>query len=315
MNRTIFISSTFTDLQFHRKAVWSLLEKFDVVVRGMERFGARQETPLATCMAELEQSDIYVGIVALKLGSIEPNSGKSYTQLEYERACELKKEILIYLVDEKNAKVSVENIDFGERREKLLAFKSILKERHTVDWFTTEADLASKLGHRLRELLASKSAEPAPTDEFVRAEGVLSNFLLLPRVHSGTEVRVRVKLPKQFSPASRGVCNAFNLQFGATIVGEIQVLAPSGVSALDTLLVPSEYAPVMLAHAGKELDIYATPAFSPDNIKSFRGKLGSYSTTFWTAESNIYDGPPSGLETSYREVEGAITLVLTKVAS
>src|SRR3989304_7664596 len=46
MRKTIFVSSTFRDLASHRKAVWGLLEEFDVSVRGMEEFGARTETPL-----------------------------------------------------------------------------------------------------------------------------------------------------------------------------------------------------------------------------------------------------------------------------
>ncbi len=95
MRRTVFVSSTFQDLQVHRKAVWEVLETFDVVVRGMEQFGARGGTPLQTCLVEVEQADIYVGIIAFRHGSIEPTSGKSYTQLEYERALELSKEVLI----------------------------------------------------------------------------------------------------------------------------------------------------------------------------------------------------------------------------
>lgn len=100
MQHTIFVSSTFVDLQSHRKAVWDTLAEFDVAVRGMEQFGARTETPLQTCLFEVDQADIYVGIIAFRLGSIESQSGKSYTQLEYERALTRSKEILIYLVDE-----------------------------------------------------------------------------------------------------------------------------------------------------------------------------------------------------------------------
>ncbi|HXM50058.1 MAG TPA: DUF4062 domain-containing protein [Pyrinomonadaceae bacterium] len=66
MNKTVFISSTYDDLKEYRRAVWELLEKFDVNVRGMEQFGARKEAPLATCLAEVEQSDIYLGVFADK---------------------------------------------------------------------------------------------------------------------------------------------------------------------------------------------------------------------------------------------------------
>lgn len=89
MQRTVFISSTYEDLKKHRRKVWDILEKYNVNVRGMEKFGARKETSLETSLAEVGVSDIYVGIIALRLGSINKETGKSITQLEYVRAYNL----------------------------------------------------------------------------------------------------------------------------------------------------------------------------------------------------------------------------------
>ena len=75
----------------------------------MEQFGASKSTPLATCISEVEQSDIYVGIIGMRYGSEEPNSGKSYSQLEYEKAVEQNKEILIYLIDEESSSKPAHN--------------------------------------------------------------------------------------------------------------------------------------------------------------------------------------------------------------
>src|SRR6266404_1281437 len=145
MNKTVFISSTYDDLKEYRRAVWELLEKFDVNVRGMEQFGARKEAPLATCLAEVEQSDVYLGVIAFRLGSIDSQTGRSFTQIEYERAHELGKEVLIYLVDEQNALFAVRYIDQYEKKKKLEAFKGLLRERHTTESFTTVEDLKEKL--------------------------------------------------------------------------------------------------------------------------------------------------------------------------
>src|SRR5437867_1850774 len=135
MRKTIFVSSTFRDLSEHRRAVWDLLRTFDVNVRGMEAFGARTQAPLATCLAEVEQSNVYLGIIGLRLGSIDETSGKSFTQVEYERARALNLEILIYLRDGK-ALFRLDEIDFEEApREKLASFKRTLRENHTVDTF------------------------------------------------------------------------------------------------------------------------------------------------------------------------------------
>ena len=94
---SVFISSTYRDLKDHRREVWDSLKQFNVTVRGMEEFGARTAGALETCLAEVEQSDVYVGIIAYRLGSVDPGSKKPFTVLEYEKAIELKKEVLIYI--------------------------------------------------------------------------------------------------------------------------------------------------------------------------------------------------------------------------
>ena len=114
MNKTVFISSTFIDLKEERKGIWELLKKYDVLVRGMEQFGARKEDSLTTCITEVEQADIYVGIIGYRLGTIDKKSGKSYTQLEYDKANELGKEILIYLIDDELSKISPKYIEFDK---------------------------------------------------------------------------------------------------------------------------------------------------------------------------------------------------------
>src|SRR5262245_37302653 len=128
MRRLVFVSSTYRDLIEHRKVVWDVLGKFDVDVRGMEAFGARAEPALETCLAEVEQSDIYVGIIGHSLGTVDESSGKSYTQLEYDRARDLKRDILIFIMDDTHP-ILISQIDRDPRRaERLEAFKGLLRE-------------------------------------------------------------------------------------------------------------------------------------------------------------------------------------------
>ena len=81
MNKVVFISSTYVDLAEYRREVWNVLEKFHVTPKGMEQFGARSQAPLETCLAEVAQSDVYVGIIGFRLGSVDPKSDKSFTNL------------------------------------------------------------------------------------------------------------------------------------------------------------------------------------------------------------------------------------------
>ena len=48
-------------------------------------------------------------------------------------------------MDENYGELTPSGFDIGLNQEKLSAFKSILKERHTIDYFINENDLASKL--------------------------------------------------------------------------------------------------------------------------------------------------------------------------
>ena len=169
MEKTLFISSTFRDLQPHRNQIWKVIQDFDANITGMEVFGARKSTPLQTCLKEIEESDIYIGVISMCYGSIDEITGKSFTQLEYEKAKDEGLEILIYLIDESSGEIKTGNIDFGDKNLRLKSFKRILKSNHTVDFFVNEIDLGQKLFRRLESLI------PRPGQLLKRPESIESN--------------------------------------------------------------------------------------------------------------------------------------------
>jgi Domain of unknown function (DUF4062) len=232
VKKTVFISSTFTDLTQYRNAVWTLLESFNVSVKGMEAFGARKETSLDTCLIELEQSNIYVGIIGFRLGSVHPQYGKSFTQIEYERAVELKKEILIYLADPDNSLFAPTFVDRGENAEKLDAFKAALKDSHTVDFFTTIEDLAAKLGRAIRRLSVPSRAVEAVLDESFAANKVLQQFALAPKSVAGQHVRLKLRKTDDAFAASKTLCEAFNFEYGNAIVVPVEIINPNGCQSI-----------------------------------------------------------------------------------
>ncbi|MCC7133783.1 MAG: DUF4062 domain-containing protein, partial [Gemmatimonadales bacterium] len=85
-NLPVFVSSTFTDLQPYRSAVREALHRLEVVVRGMEYFGALPETPKDECLRIVRGCRAYVGVFAMRYGSVDPSSGKSFTHLEYDES-------------------------------------------------------------------------------------------------------------------------------------------------------------------------------------------------------------------------------------
>ena len=252
-----------------------MLRAFDVTVRGMEQFGARATTPLQTCLAEVDQSDIFVCVIAFRQGSIEPNSGKSYTQLEYERANDLSKDILIYLIDEENARVQAKFMDRGEAQDKLESFKSILRERHTIDSFRDEADLVEKVKRDIKRLVGLEVANESQIDEWTVARKRLKIFILLPKSVAGTEVRLVVRATGNPYPASRLICDEFNLEFGGTIGLPVALVQPDGVDLgeLPDLYIDEKQAVELLPLAkGDVLDGYVKLHFSGKEIAQVRAR-------------------------------------------
>lgn len=228
MKKTVFISSTYADLIDERRRVWDLLRNYDVLVKGMEEFGARKEDAATTCKLEVEQSDIYVGIIGLRYGSEEPVTNKSYTQYEYELAVEQNKEILIYINDEANYLSSQVNIQF-DKIDKLNNFKKLLRQRHTVDTFSNGNDLIEKLKHQFDKYFKTNISHRNEID-YDNTDKILELFFLVPKVYSGREIKLKIKFLDELRPLSKKLCSQFNFEFGSTVGCPIKVTYPEKLS-------------------------------------------------------------------------------------
>ena len=90
MQFSISVSSTFADLARHRELVREAISKLEYRSKAMELFGALPDTPTEECLRLVRSTNVYVGIFGMRYGSIDPSSGKSLTQLEYEEAQSVK---------------------------------------------------------------------------------------------------------------------------------------------------------------------------------------------------------------------------------
>jgi hypothetical protein len=275
IKKTVFISSTYIDLLSHRKAIWDLLAEYDVNVKGMEAFGARKEAPIETCLNEVSQSDIYIGIIANRLGSIENNSGKSFTQLEYERAIKEDKEILIYLVNEKEALTKVEFIDFGEKKEILENFKTALKEKHTIDSYRNEEELVNKIRKRLDEIILKKKNLDISDESYEESASILKRFALFPSSYSSRDVFLRVQVNGKAFPASKEICRVFGFNYGETIGIPIKILLPKevefGVKVFFVAEKDSEF--YFSSTLEEEMDVVCELLFSTEKVESTKANF------------------------------------------
>ncbi|CCX68102.1 DUF4062 domain-containing protein [Prevotella sp. CAG:255] len=82
----VFVSSTYQDLIEERQKVIEALISKNCFPVGMEYFPAASEEQFAVIKKLIDRCDYYILILGGRYGSIEPKTGKSYTQLEYEYA-------------------------------------------------------------------------------------------------------------------------------------------------------------------------------------------------------------------------------------
>lgn len=111
MNRKlqVFISSTYTDLRDERAAAVQAVLNAGHIPAGMELFTAGDKSQLETIKQWIDESDVFMLILGARYGSVDPDSGKSYTQIEYEYASEKGMALFaVYMTDEAlDAKVRV----------------------------------------------------------------------------------------------------------------------------------------------------------------------------------------------------------------
>ncbi len=173
----VFLSSTKDDLQSERYAITFLIQQMGLIPIAMEEFGARPESPLDTCLGELDDAKIFVLVIGMRYGSPytcdngndgELN-GKSYTEIEYDRA--LKNEnirILAYCIDEEKALIHPIYVDNDANAKKLIKFKDKIKKNHHIVQYASTQELISAVFHDISyqiKLLTRNNKSPTPSQK------------------------------------------------------------------------------------------------------------------------------------------------------
>lgn len=219
MNVPIFVSSTYEDLKSYRDEVERSIICMNQTIKGMEFFGSTPERPLDKCLQTVRECKLYIGIIGMRYGSVEEDSGKSFTELEYDEAVKNRIPVLIYILDE-NHPIASRFVDKGEGAEKLEAFKSRLKKAHVVSSFTTPADLGKKVTQDLmNELKKDRAIEDSlrtlPSDTEGGNYEILRGFLRRPYKYYGQEIILDMLLtPNQTSSVKVALCKGLGLQVG-----------------------------------------------------------------------------------------------------
>jgi len=232
----IFISSTYEDLIPYRDEVQRVIIRLEQGIKGMEYFGSSPKSSLETCLSQVEESKIFVGIVGMRYGSVDEETESSYSQLEYEKAVECGIPTLIYIIDE-NHPIPPKYVDVGDKAAKLSAFKESLKKKHTVSFFTSPSNLAEKISHDIVETLSSDALvkiniEKNDSSDFT---SVFKKFVLRPIKYYGQEGTLKLKIVSDIvgGTLKEDLVRAFGLTLGDTLRVETEVL-DSSLKAVNT---------------------------------------------------------------------------------
>jgi hypothetical protein len=136
---SVFVSSTYRDLNKQRKGINEFLLKSNYIPLMMENFGSSSKPSLKVIKEMLKITDYYVLIISGVYGSIVPSKRISYTENEYDIALEYGIPVLPFIYEGILDDSMVEKSE--ENQKKLLMFKEKVKKNHNVSLFQAFEDL------------------------------------------------------------------------------------------------------------------------------------------------------------------------------
>jgi hypothetical protein len=138
------VSSTSADLKSYRQAVRDVINDLRFTFIGMEEFAPTAQAPADLIRRKVNQSQIYLGILGMRYGYVDPGTGLSMTELEYRQAVANEKRICMFVMD-KNAPIVASMVeDDPVLFAKLSDFRGRVMKAHTCALFTDPADLSKK---------------------------------------------------------------------------------------------------------------------------------------------------------------------------
>lgn len=175
---TIFVSSTYIDLKKEREEIRNAIIKMGHIPVGMEYFPASNKTQWEVIKKLIDDCGYYVLIIGGRYGSEEPNSGISYTQLEFQYARDIAKPLLVFILDRNSKHPSIRNAEKDDSiQQKMRDFIDLAQTNRLCRYWTTAASLVAdviiSLHHEMEEnpqIGWVRANLPAPSKKEVKTD-------------------------------------------------------------------------------------------------------------------------------------------------
>lgn len=219
----VFVSSTYEDMVDYRQAVMSVLPSIDILPVGMEQFVSSPDKSLDVCLSEVRRCQLFISIVGMRYGSVDEQSGKSYSELEYEEAVKNGIPVLAFVIDENKCPILPKHMDTGENADKLKNFKELLNQKYTNRFKSVENLKELVIRAVTKQLEGTSKEEPKqqPINENLYKKGAdtFKRFMLLPERYKNNEVVLRIRFDGKFGTwiIREALFEAFGLDRGDTI--------------------------------------------------------------------------------------------------
>ena len=139
----VFISSTFTDLKEERQNITNVLLMADCIPAGMEAFVADDDEQFNIIKHVIDLCDYYILIIGERYGTVNPKTGKSYTEMEFDYAVAKGIPVLVFVKD-----IDVDSLDTNEdiiTKGKLEEFKNRALSGRMGGMWNELGDLSGKV--------------------------------------------------------------------------------------------------------------------------------------------------------------------------
>lgn len=169
----VFLSSTYRDLHEARAAVtWAVLTAGHIP-SGMENFTAKDDRGWKTITRVIDQSDYYVLLMAGLYGSIDPDTGLSWTEKEYDYARAKGLRVLSFVRERSSTPGDQVETD-PVAVVKLAAFLKKVRDNHLTAGWKDGDDLPGKVTEALRHQIEEDEDEGAARPGWYRGDRVPS---------------------------------------------------------------------------------------------------------------------------------------------